>query len=79
MHSGKVANQLRLETHGWTHEVDLRGEEPVDVLVPASATGGAILLDLVTSTGFVPIEVDPAVRDRRNLGVWIVPAVPLKE
>ncbi len=79
MHSGKVANHLRLETHGWTHEVDLRGEEPVDVLVPASATGGAILLDLVTSTGFVPIEVDPAVRDRRNLGVWIVPAVPLKE
>lgn len=79
MHSGKVANHLRLETHGWTHEVDLRGEDVVDVAVPPPASGSVIQLELVTSTGFVPMEVDPSVRDRRRLGVWIAPAVPAKE
>ena len=79
MHSGKVANQLRLATHGWSETVALGGETPVEVRVPPPAAGGVILLDLATDSGFVPIELDPTVRDRRNLGVWIEPALPPTE
>ncbi|MCC6987756.1 MAG: hypothetical protein IT181_02080, partial [Acidobacteria bacterium] len=79
MHSGRIANRLHLETHGWSEDVDLRGDDMVDVRVPPPAAGGVILLDLSTATGFVPIELDPSVRDRRNLGVWITPALPAKE
>ena len=79
MHSGKKANRLRLETHGWSQDVALGGETPVEVRVPPPAAGGVILLDLATDSGFVPIELDPTVRDRRNLGVWIEPALPPTE
>ncbi len=79
MHSGRIANRLHLETHGWSQDVDLRGETPVEVRVPAPATGGVILLDLATATGFVPIDLDPTLRDRRNLGVWVTPALPAQE
>jgi hypothetical protein len=43
----------------------------VPVQVPPPAEGGVIELDTSTTTGFVPIEVDPAIRDRRYLGAWI--------
>ncbi len=70
VHSGKRPNHLRLATHGWSHEVDLRGEELVTIAVPPPAEGGVIELDTETTTGFVPFEVDSAIRDRRYLGAW---------
>jgi hypothetical protein len=76
VHSGKQPNRLRLSTHGWSREVDLAGETLVQVEVPAPAEGGAIALDTSTATGFVPIEVDPSIRDRRYLGAWIEVATP---
>jgi hypothetical protein len=79
MHSGRIANRLHLETHGWTQDVDLRGDTPVEIRVPPPASGGVIVLDLATATGFVPVDLDPTVRDRRNLGVWITPALPAQE
>jgi hypothetical protein len=79
IHSGKVANHLRLATAGWSTEVDLHGEHTIEVPVPPPASGGVVVLDLETATGFVPIEVDPAVRDRRHLGVWISVAPSSKE
>ncbi len=79
VHSGKRPNHLRVASSGWSHEVDLQGEAAVDIPVPAPASGGVIQLEFTTSTGFVPIDVDPATRDRRYLGVWITPAVTAKE
>lgn len=79
VHSGKRPNHLRLSTHGWSHELDLFGETLVDVAVPPPAEGGVIELDTGTTTGFVPIEVDPAIRDRRYLGAWIQVALPAKD
>src|SRR5690606_30698439 len=76
VHSGKRPNRLRLATHGWSQDVELTGETPVQIDVPAPAGGGPIALDTATTTGFVPIEVDPSIRDRRNLGAWIEVAVP---
>jgi hypothetical protein len=70
-HSGKRPNRLRWSTHGWDQEVDLQGETPVTVHVPPPADGGVIELDTSTTTGFVPMEVNPEIRDRRYLGVWI--------
>jgi hypothetical protein len=76
VHSGKRPNHLRLSTHGWSRELDLFGETMVEVPVPPPAQGGVIELDTVTTTGFMPIEVDPAIRDRRYLGAWIEVHVP---
>ena len=78
-HSGKVANHLRVTAPGWSHDVDLQGETPVDIVVPPPAVGGVLQLTLTASTGFVPIEIDPNIRDRRELGVWISLADPPKE
>ncbi len=79
VHSGRRANQLRVSSHGWSREVDLEGETPVDVLVPPPPTGQVIVLEAVTRTGFVPVDVDPSIRDRRYLGAWIEPRVAPKE
>ncbi|MFN8644071.1 MAG: hypothetical protein U0802_21355 [Candidatus Binatia bacterium] len=78
VHGGKINNVLHLATHGWTRDVTLYGETLVDVAVPPPADGGVILLDTRTDRGFVPIEVDPSIRDRRYLGAWIEVA-PRKE
>jgi hypothetical protein len=71
VHSGNRPNHLQLSTHGWRHEVDLSGETPVAVPIPPPTAGGSIELDITTTTGFVPFEVDPSNADRRYLGVWI--------
>ena len=78
-HSGLRPNQLRLATHGWSQTLELQDETLVPVYVPPVAGGGAIALDVEAATGFVPIEVDPALRDRRNLGAWIEVAAGRQE
>lgn len=79
VHSGKRPNHLHLAAHGWEHDVDLFGEQLVDVPVPPPAAGGVIVLEARTTTGFVPIEVDPTIRDRRYLGAWIEPVAASQE
>ena len=76
VHSGKIANRLRLSTHGWGREVDLTGEDLVAVSVPPPAQGRVIVIDTGTTTGFVPIQIDPSIHDRRYLGAWIEPKLP---
>ena len=43
------------------------------------ALGRVIVLDTGTTTGFVPIQIDPSIRDRRYLGAWIEPRLPVEE
>lgn len=71
VHSGKVENRLMVAAHGWRDDVGLRPETSVDVVVPPAADGGVITLETRTATGFVPMDVDPSIHDRRYLGVWI--------
>ena len=79
VHSGKRPNHLRLDTHGWSHEVDLVGEQVMTIAVPPPAAGGVIALEARTTTGFIPMDVDPTIRDRRYLGAWIEPAAAPEE
>lgn len=79
MHSGKAANHLRLVSRGWTQEVDLTGETPVDVALPPPAEGDVVPLVITTSSGFVPMQLDPTIRDTRYLGAWIVLAPPKEQ
>ena len=79
VHSGARPNHLRLTSHGWSQDVDLVGNQPVDVTVPPPSTGQVIEFAAITSTGFVPSDVDPAIRDRRYLGAWIEPRMPAEE
>ena len=79
IHSGKRPNHLWLSTHGWSHEMDLDGERVVLVAVPPPAEGGVIELEARTSTGFVPIDVDPTIHDRRYLGAWVEPVAAPEE
>jgi hypothetical protein len=79
VHSGARPNHLRLATHGWSQEIELTGGTEVDIQVPPPATGNTILLELETTTGFVPMEVDPSLRDERYLGVWVAPMPSARE
>ena len=79
VHSGNQPNRLRLSSHGWFQDVHLAGRQAVDVLVPPPPTGQVIEFAAITTTGFVPSDVDPAIRDRRYLGAWIEPRMPPEE
>lgn len=79
LHSGKRPNHVRLSTHGWSHDLALRGETPVEVLVPPPADGDVIPLEIDAVSGFVPAEVDPSTPDPRFLGAWVEVAGPPKE
>lgn len=70
LRSGTGANHVTLRTHGWQQVVTLATDTPQDVELP-TPEHGLVELTIVTSTGFVPMERDPASRDRRRLGVWV--------
>jgi len=73
LRSGVGDNQVTLRTRGWQRTVTLAADTPQDVELPA-AHHGVVELTLLTSSGFMPTDRDPAVRDRRFLGVWVEPA-----
>ncbi len=73
LRSGVADNHVTLRTRGWHHTVTLAADAPQDVEVPA-ARHGVVGLTIVTSGGFMPADRDPAIRDRRFLGVWVEPS-----
>ncbi|MEZ5290006.1 MAG: hypothetical protein R2745_02905 [Vicinamibacterales bacterium] len=79
VHSGRRPNQLHLQAFGWTRDVPLVPETQVTVTVPPPPAGGVVELDTNTTTGFVPVDIDPALHDRRFLGAWIEVSLPAKE
>jgi hypothetical protein len=70
LRSSAGPNTVTLRTHGWEHAVTLAADEAQDVPLPAPEHG-VVELTLTTSSGFVPMERDPSLGDRRFLGVWV--------
>jgi hypothetical protein len=70
LRSGVDNNQVTLRTRGWERTLTLAAEEPQEVELPA-ARHGVVELTLLATSGFMPMDRDPAVRDRRFLGVWV--------
>jgi len=70
LRSSVSANEVTLRTRGWEQVVILDADTPVDITLPAPAHG-LVELTILASTGFAPIDRDPASRDRRFLGVWV--------
>ena len=70
VHSGPVANRLRLSTGAWDKTVAIQPQSPETVVVDG-AMGQLITLTLAADSSFVPRELDPASTDPRPLGVWI--------
>lgn len=66
----RVDNTATLRTHGWMQTVALSADQAQDVPLPAPEHG-VVELTVTTSGGFSPIDIDPASRDRRYLGVWV--------
>jgi hypothetical protein len=73
LRSGVAGNQVTLRTRGWERLVTLDADSPQEVELPASPHG-VVELTLLTSSGFMPADKDPSVRDRRFLGVWVEPS-----
>ncbi len=63
-------NAVTLRTHGWEQVVTLASDDSQEVELP-SPEHGIVSLTIQTSRGFVPMDHDPASRDRRYLGVWV--------
>ena len=70
LRSGVDDNQVTLRTRGWERILTLAADTPQDVELPP-ARHGVVELTLLAASGFMPMERDPAVRDRRFLGVWV--------
>jgi hypothetical protein len=70
LRSGVEENEVTLSTHGWRQVVTLAADAPQDVELPPSERG-LVQLTILASSGFVPMDRDPASRDRRFLGVWV--------
>lgn len=71
LRNGPNAITAVLSGAGWTRRVPLAADEESDVELPAVDADGALDLRVTTDGGFVPIERDPAARDRRFLGVFV--------
>lgn len=70
VHSGQRPNQVVLARGGWSRTLDLVPREEVVVDLPP-ADAPVVALDITTRGGFVPFDLDPAVRDKRLLGAWV--------
>jgi hypothetical protein len=64
-------NVVTLASGGWQARVEVAPDAPAEVAVPGVEAGTALPLLVRTTTGHVPIDRDPAVRDRRFLGVFL--------
>ena len=66
-----IDTTVQLGTSSWNSSVEVHAEQPVTVEVPGLERGRAVPLWIETSGGYAPVERDPAVRDRRFLGVFV--------
>ncbi|MGQ0737308.1 MAG: hypothetical protein ACT4QD_27140 [Acidobacteriota bacterium] len=70
VHSGLIANLLRLSMPGWTETRELMPLTPVIVDIPAGDRA-LVTLELSNDHEFVPMVLDAASSDHRPLGVWV--------
>jgi hypothetical protein len=69
--NGPVANEVTIASAAWREQLVLGpGEERV-LPVPVDARGRGVLLDVTSTGGFRPSDVDPKSDDVRFLGAWI--------
>jgi len=68
LRAGPAPATVRISVDGYPERVALAAKETRDV--PLRSRHRVATVDLVTEGGFVPADLDPAVRDRRKLGVW---------
>lgn len=72
LYTGPRPNTVELSGAGWQRSVDVAAEERLDVVLPVADATRPIPLRVRTGGGFVPSDRDPATRDRRVLGVYLV-------
>jgi hypothetical protein len=71
LHCGPRPNRVRLATPRWSERLDLLPGTTQTVVVPSAVHELLVPLEITTSSGFVPAEIEPANKDRRLLGCWI--------
>ena len=71
LHCGARPNRVTLATPHWSERLDLVPNTTRTVVVPLPAHESLMPLEITTSSGFVPAEIEPANKDRRLLGCWI--------
>lgn len=71
LHCGARPNRVTLATPHWSERLDLVPNTTRTVVLPSAADGSLMPLEITTSSGFVPAEIEPANKDRRLLGCWI--------
>ena len=66
-----AVNQVRVEFDGQAQTLDLRPSEERLLEIPIAAERPGALIDIRSSSGFHPSDVEPDSTDTRYLGVWI--------
>lgn len=75
IHSGGKANHVTFSTFGWSQELSLQPQTPVELTLPTMA-GGVVPLRISVDDGFYPRDLDAASNDPRFLGIWIEVSKP---
>ncbi len=71
LHCGARPNVVTLATPHWSERVEVVPNVTRTVVVPSDRRESLLSLEITTSSGFVPAEVEPGNSDRRLLGCWI--------
>jgi hypothetical protein len=70
VHSGAAANRAVFRSGAWEQRLDMAPGRQYDVALPADADGVSTI-EVTTTSGFSPRQVDAASKDERFLGIWI--------
>lgn len=71
LHCGARPNRVTIATPHWSERLDLVPNTTRTVVVPPTADESLMPLEITTSSGFVPADIEPANKDQRLLGCWI--------
>jgi hypothetical protein len=73
--NGPVPNDISMRTDGgeWRVRLPMTPGQEQEVDVPIDPARGAVLVRIVSRSGFRPSEIDRSSHDARLLGVWMMP------
>jgi hypothetical protein len=73
--NGPETNEVAMRSDGgdWQARLAMNPGQEQEIEVPLDPARGAVLVRVVSRSGFRPSDVDPGSRDTRLLGVWMLP------
>ena len=72
LYTGPRPNTVLLAGAGWQRSIEVAAQQRVDVVLPVADASRPIALTVLTREGFSPSDLDPAGKDLRFVGAYLV-------